>query len=141
MILNKETWDWIAKLAGAKRVKNCYVRDGDGKPTWHYEKGWTRWKNGVPKHYTRSVSELTVGKDWLSRMFPVQYVSLRLANGRELALTLAEIKAAESAEAEREDLKRLAQESAWRTIDLANKLASERWTSLDPDEDRRLYAD
>lgn len=141
MTLNSDLWDWLKAQAGAKRVKNVYVIPGDSAPHWHYEQGWTKWKNGVPKHYTRSVSELTVGRDWLAEMFPVQYVTMRMAGHDDLQVLENEIKVAEQTKHEREELARMARECAQRTIALANQIAAARWPSLDPEEDGRLYAD
>lgn len=140
MTLNDETWDWLAKRAGAKRVKEWRVIPGDSAPCWRYEPGWTEWKNGAPKHYTRSVSKLTVGQGWLAQMFPAQHAVMRLAGHEDLVVTAADITAAERGERDREQLMRLAHESAQRTIALSNRLAAVQCRSLDPEEDR-LYAD
>lgn len=143
MTINSVLVEWLVQQTGAKRVKNILLGDDnnhycapDSPPKWHYEKGWTKWKNGVPKSYTRSVSDVLVGKNWLAKQFPTQYAVMRLTGSDMLSVNWEDI------ESWRRDstLRNMLQQIGDRVSQLYQSLRHPHGLSLDPDEDH-LYAD
>lgn len=146
--INDVLSDWLIRKAGAKRVKGVHVGCADNNvclpgtpPKWEYEAGWTRWKGGKPKHYTRSRSEVLVGELWLLDFFPVQAAIMRLSGTNLLTVTEEELMQAEGAYAERVHLERLANEAATNTAQLWDRIEYRREMDRSTDPESEVLYD
>lgn len=134
--LHPELIAWLIRQAGAKRVKMTVVIAGEQPPKWHYEKGWTKWKNGRPKKYTPSESTVTVGADWLAHRFPVAWSTMRMAGIMSLDVSGDDILAAERLMLDMERWRQCAAKTQV-VCDIVQRIKEIRCT--DP-ENERLYA-
>lgn len=106
------------------------IVDGDSPPKAHHEDGWTKWKNGRPRSYTRAVNELRVGRQWLNQHFPATYMTEKLTGTFQLQ--------SQDVDARNEQVKM----ERWVRERTQNQCwtVPERSRSLDSEEDERMYA-